>query len=67
MNMNSLSSFLDMGGYAGFVWPSYGITVVVLVVLLVASLRSLSAREAALAELQGTATETGCGRATREA
>jgi heme exporter protein D len=65
--MNSLSSFLDMGGYAGFVWSSYGITVVVLVVLLVASLRSLSAREAALNELQGTATETGRGRATREA
>jgi heme exporter protein D len=65
--MNSLSSFLDMGGYAGFVWSSYGITAVVLVVLLVASLRSLSAREAALAELQGAATETGRGRATREA
>lgn len=65
--MDSLSSFLEMGGYAGFVWASYGITVVVLVVLLVASLRSLKARETTLAELRGDATEAVRGRATREA
>jgi heme exporter protein D len=65
--MDSLSSFLDMGGYAGFVWPSFGITVLVLVVLLVASLRSLSARQATLAQLQGRATEAGRREATREA
>ena len=65
--MDSLSSFLNMGGHAGFVWPSFGITALVLVVLLVASLRSLSARESTLAELRGGATEAGRGEATREA
>jgi len=65
--MDSLSSFLNMGGYAGFVWPSFGISVLVLVVLLVASLRSLSAREATLAQLQGGATEASRREATREA
>jgi heme exporter protein D len=65
--MDSLSSFLNMGGHAGFVWPSFGITVLVLVVLLVASLRSLNARESTLAELQGGTTEPGRGETTREA
>ena len=65
--MDSLSSFLNMGGYAGFVWPSFVISVLVLVVLLVASLRSLRAREATLAQLQGGATGAGRREATREA
>ena len=65
--MGSLSSFLGMGGYAGFVWPSFGISVLVLAVLLVASLRSLGARQATLAQLQGRATEAGRREATREA
>ena len=65
--MDSLSSFLHMGGYAGFVWPSFGITALVLIILLVASLRSLRAREATLAELQGGTTEPGRRESTREA
>lgn len=65
--MDSFSSFLSMGGHGGFVWPSFGITVLVLVVLLVTSLRSLKARESTLAKLRGGATETGRGEATREA
>jgi len=28
--MNALASFFDMGGYAAYVWPSYGITFLVL-------------------------------------
>ena len=56
--MDSLSSFLHMGGYAGFVWPSFAITLLVMTVLLVASLRSLKAQESALAALQGGARKT---------
>ena len=48
----SVSAFLDMGGYAAFVWPSFAITAVVLVGMLVASLRRLRSNEAALAALQ---------------
>ena len=29
--MSSLQSFLHMGGYAIYVWPAYGITLIVLV------------------------------------
>ncbi len=48
----SVSAFLDMGGYAAFVWPSFAITAVVLVGMLVASLRWLRSTEAALDALQ---------------
>ncbi len=48
----SVSAFLDMGGYAAFVWPSFAITAVVLVGMLVASLRWLRSNEAALDALQ---------------
>jgi heme exporter protein D len=47
-----LVSFLEMGGYGGYVWPSFGVTALVLVGLLLASVRSLRAREAALMSLQ---------------
>ena len=39
--MDVIHEFLTMGGYAAFVWPAFGITVVVMVGLLVASLRGL--------------------------
>jgi heme exporter protein D len=28
--MNAIESWFAMGGYAGFVWPAYGLTAVVL-------------------------------------
>ena len=65
--MDSLSSFLHMGGYAGFVWTSFGITLLVLIVLLAVSLRSLRAQEATLARLQGDTSEPGRGGKAREA
>ncbi len=49
--MDSLSAYLDMGGYGAFVWPSFVLTVAVLGGLLVASLRSAGARERELAAL----------------
>lgn len=47
-----MSSFFEMGGYAGYVWPAYGVALIVMVGLLVASLRSVRAREAQLKVLQ---------------
>jgi heme exporter protein D len=41
-----MSEFFAMGGYAAYVWPAYGVTAVVLIVLWVASVRGLKAREA---------------------
>jgi heme exporter protein D len=46
--MSSLSSFLEMGGYGGFVWPAFGLTAAVLA----ESLRRLKAAQKALARLE---------------
>ena len=50
--MEGLVRFLDMGGYAAFVWPAYGAAFAVLGGLAVASVRGLRASERALAELE---------------
>ena len=53
--MSSLSNFLEMGGYGGFVWPAYGLTAAVLLALLADSLRRLKAAQKALARLEAQA------------
>lgn len=40
-----MQDFLSMGGYGAYVWPSYGLTAVVLLALLVASVRGLKSTE----------------------
>jgi heme exporter protein D len=52
MFMDSLTSFLEMGGYARFVWPSFAVTFLVLAGLLVESLYSLKVKQQRLAALQ---------------
>jgi heme exporter protein D len=43
----TLADFFAMGGYAGFIWPAYGIAALVLIGLLAVSLHQLrGAREA---------------------
>ncbi|WP_040567301.1 heme exporter protein CcmD [Magnetospirillum molischianum] len=51
--MESLHALFAMGGYAGYVWPAYGISVVVLIGVLVVSVRQVRCREAELERLQG--------------
>ena len=46
--MDVIGEFLAMGGYAAFVWPAFGVTVLVMVGLLLASLRSLRRERRAL-------------------
>ena len=43
--MTSLSEFLDMGGYAHFIWPSYAVVAVVMVGLYIISRRELGAAQ----------------------
>lgn len=38
MQFNSFNEFLNMGGYAFYVWLSYGVTAALLIFLLIASL-----------------------------
>lgn len=47
-----MSEFFAMGGYAAYVWGSYGLAVAVLVGLLVASLRLLRSNETMLKALE---------------
>jgi heme exporter protein D len=50
--MDGLAEYLAMGGYARFVWPAWGVGVLVLGGLVVASVRRLREREAELAALE---------------
>ena len=50
--MDGIAKFLDMGGYAAYVWPALGLTVVVLAGLLIASAKNARRREAELAQLE---------------
>ena len=50
--MDGIGKFLEMGGYAAYVWPALGLTVVVLAALLIVSVKSVKRREAALARLE---------------
>jgi heme exporter protein D len=43
-----MSEYFAMGGYAAFVWPSYGVAAILLVVLFLVSARRLQAAERAL-------------------
>lgn len=44
-----------MGGYAGYVWPSFIIAAAVLLGMVIASMRSLRKAQKTLAELQQSA------------
>lgn len=48
-----MREFLDMGGYAAFVWPAYGLTAALLLLLVFDSLRRLNQRLAELARFEG--------------
>ena len=50
--MEQIANFLDMGGYAVFVWSSYGVTALVMVGLTITSLRGLRERQRLLQRLE---------------
>ncbi len=47
-----MSEYLDMGGYAVFVWPAYGLSALVMSGLVLHAWRTLRARERDLAKLR---------------
>ncbi len=51
--MEAIQSFLNMGGYAAFVWPAYGVTALVLAGLIAMSIARMRTSERTLAELRG--------------
>ena len=50
--MERFLTYLDMGGYAASVWPSYGLAAIALVGILVLSLRTLKSRQKEFDELK---------------
>ena len=40
-----MSDFFAMGGYAVYIWPCYGVTLIGMIVLVVQSLRSMRSNE----------------------
>jgi heme exporter protein D len=55
--VNTLATFLAMGGYARFVWPAYGLAAAVLLGMTVWTLGSYRRRQKELAQLQREAPE----------
>ncbi|HWL69058.1 MAG TPA: heme exporter protein CcmD [Geminicoccus sp.] len=47
-----MAEFLAMGGYAAYVWPAFGFTILVLAGLWILSLRQMRAKEAELEALR---------------
>jgi heme exporter protein D len=54
--MEKVANFLEMGGYGAFVWPSLGLTALVMGGLLVVTLQQLHSRQRRLAELEARGT-----------
>ncbi len=50
--MDTLTTFFDMGGYAAFIWPCYGISAVLMLGLLLSSIRNRNKNAATLAKLE---------------
>lgn len=50
--MDAVSEFLNMGGYAAYVWSSYGLALVLLVGLAVVTRQAMRRNERQLARLQ---------------
>lgn len=45
-------SFFEMGGYAAYVWPAFGIGAIVLIALVIFSFLRLKKREALVRQLE---------------
>jgi len=49
-----MMEYLEMGGYAGFIWPSYGVVAAVMIGLYIISRRELTAAQRAQTALDGS-------------
>jgi heme exporter protein D len=60
-----MAEYFAMGGYAAYIWPAYGITVVVLIGLLVGTVRGLRSRETMVRALEAARPSRAARRAAR--
>ena len=54
--MQKLTDVLNMGGYAIYVWPSFLVTALAMLAMVIVSMRALRRAQKTLAELQKTMT-----------
>ena len=47
-----MNDYLEMGGYAAFVWPAYGLSALIMIGLVLTGWRTLRVRERTLAKLR---------------
>ena len=47
-----MTEIVDMGGYGVYIWSAWGIAVILLGTLIVASVRTMKARERELADME---------------
>jgi heme exporter protein D len=52
--MSDLDSFLAMGGYAGYVWPAYGVAAFVLIAMTVQAMGAYRRTQQALETAQAS-------------
>ncbi len=57
-----MTGYWQMGGYAAFVWPAYGLSALVMLALALAAWRALRSTEKDLARLQTAGPESGPAR-----
>jgi heme exporter protein D len=50
-----MAAFFSMGGYAAFVWPAYGVSVVGIAAAILLTLRSYRRAKSRLAAIEGAA------------
>ena len=50
--METVREFLAMGGYAAFVWPAFGVTIGLMVLLVARSYQAMAMSERTLAALE---------------
>lgn len=61
-----MQDFLSMGGYGAYVWPSYGLTAIVLLALLIASVRGLKSTQSEFDRLKALTGRGGDAQNTQE-
>ena len=57
--MESLSTFLDMGGYGAFVWSAYGLAAIILIRLAIHSLIRLKRTQTMLQQIRAIRQKAG--------
>jgi heme exporter protein D len=55
--MSGLAHYFAMGGYAGFIWPSYGLALLLLIGMAVAAFRRMRAAEIAIRQAEAAASK----------